>query len=120
VGGWPETPLLGGPHDTTSSLVVFILADLGAEVIKIEKPGTGDGARGMPPHYYEGESAYFIAFNRNKKSIVLDLKSENDRNAFYELVKISDVVVDNYRPGVLDVSGRDKLSQKWSLRSEPL
>jgi len=88
--------MIAGPIST------LILADLGAEVIKIEKPGTGDGARGMPPHYYEGESAYFIAFNRNKKSIVLDLKSENGRNAFYELVKISDVVVDNYRPGVLE------------------
>ncbi len=90
------TVMIAGP------VSAMILADLGAEVIKIEKPGTGEGARGMPPHFFEGESAYFIAFNRNKKSVVLDLKGEYGRKTFYELVKKSDVVVDNYRPGVLE------------------
>jgi hypothetical protein len=52
--------IIAGPYST------LLLGDLGAEVIKIEKPGTGDGARGMPPHYFEGESVYFIAFNRGE------------------------------------------------------
>jgi len=93
--------IIAGPFSTLP------LGDLGAEVIKIEKPGTGDGARGMPPHYYEGESVYFIAFNRNKKSLILDLSSERGKQAFHDLVKKSDVVVDNYRPGVIQKLGID-------------
>ena len=101
------TVMIAGP------ICAMFLADLGAEVIKIEKPGIGEGARGMPPHYFEGESAYFIAFNRNKKSVVLDLVSEYGKQTFYELVKKSDVVVDNYRPGVLEKLkiGYDTLSK---------
>jgi CoA:oxalate CoA-transferase len=90
------TVMIAGP------ICSMLLADLGAEVIKIEKPGTGEGARGMPPHFFEGESAYFIAFNRNKKSVVLNLVSEYGKKTFYELVKKSDIVLDNYRPGVLE------------------
>ncbi|MDA8125606.1 MAG: CoA transferase [Deltaproteobacteria bacterium] len=91
--------IIAGPYST------LLLADLGAEVIKIEKPGTGDGARGMPPHYVEGESAYFIAYNRNKKSLVLNLTKPQGKKAFLDLVKISDVVVNNYRPGVIEKLG---------------
>lgn len=90
------TVMIAGP------MSAMLLADLGAEVIKIEKPGTGEGARGMPPHYFEGESAYFIAFNRNKKSVILNLVSDYGKKTFYELVKKSDIVLDNYRPGVLE------------------
>lgn len=76
-----------------------ILGDLGAEIIKIETP-SGDNTRNFPPHFHKGESLYYMSFNRNKKSIVIDLKSEEGLNLFYELVKHADVVWDNYRAGV--------------------
>lgn len=79
----------------------LILADLGAEVIKIEPP-EGEIFRSIGP-YYQGEwSAYFVAINRNKLGMSLDLKSEAGLAAFYDLVRVSDVVLDNYRPGVLE------------------
>ncbi len=87
--------MLAGPYGS------MILADLGAEVIKIEKPGGGDLARGMPPHFFHGESVYFLSINRNKKSLTLDLKSAEGLQIFYRLVEKSDVVYDNFRPGVL-------------------
>lgn len=87
--------MLAGPYGS------MILADLGAEVIKIEKPGEGDLARGMPPHFFHGESVYFLSINRNKKSLTLDLKSAEGLQIFYRLVEKSDVVYDNFRPGVL-------------------
>ena len=93
--------IMAGPYCT------LILGDLGAEVIKIEKPGEGEGSRGMPPYFFEGQSAYFIAMNRNKKSMTLDLKDEKGREIFYELAKKSDVVVDNFRPGVVKRLGVD-------------
>jgi crotonobetainyl-CoA:carnitine CoA-transferase CaiB-like acyl-CoA transferase len=78
-----------------------VLSDLGAEVIKVETP---DGDLGRIPSVapYRGLSALFLTFNRNKKSIVINLKTEPGRELFYELVKICDVVVDNFRPGVLE------------------
>lgn len=88
--------LLAGPYGT------MILADLGAEVIKIEKPGEGEIGRGMPPHFFHGESVYFISINRNKKSVTLDLKSPEGLDLFYRLAKLSDVVYDNFRPGILE------------------
>lgn len=93
--------VISGPYCT------LILGDLGAEIIKIEKPGTGDGARGMPPYFFEDESAYFIAHNRNKESMILNLISDTGKEIFYQLVKKSDVVVDNYRPGVTKKLGID-------------
>ena len=95
------TLIMAGPYST------LILGDLGAEVIKIEKPGVGEGARGMPPYFIEGESAYFIAMNRNKKSMTLDLKSEKGREIFYDLAKKADIVVDNFRPGTVKKLGID-------------
>jgi crotonobetainyl-CoA:carnitine CoA-transferase CaiB-like acyl-CoA transferase len=77
-----------------------VLSDLGAEVIKVESP-EGDLGRLPSVAPYRGTSALFLTLNRNKKSIVLDLKSEDGRKIFYDLVKVSDVVVDNFRPGVL-------------------
>ena len=93
--------IMAGPYCT------LILGDLGAEIIKIERPGEGEGARGVPPYFFEGESAYFIAMNRNKKSMTLDLKSKKGKEIFYELAKKSDVVIDNFRPGVVKKLGVD-------------
>ncbi|MDP2952537.1 MAG: CoA transferase [Chloroflexota bacterium] len=80
----------------------MILGDLGAEVIKIEPPG-GEQIRlvNVPP-YHKGEPALFLAFNRNKKGMVLDLRTETGLQAFYDLVKVSDVVWDNNRQGVME------------------
>ncbi|MBI2980071.1 MAG: CoA transferase [Chloroflexi bacterium] len=93
--------ILSGPYCT------LILGDLGAEVIKVERPGTGDGARALPPHYFEGESAYFISINRNKKSMTLNLQSAQGKKIFHQLAKETDVVVNNYRPGVVERLGID-------------
>jgi len=80
----------------------MILGDLGAEVIKIEPP-TGERIRvSNPPPSHKGESGYFLAFNRNKKSIILDIRTEAGLEAFYDLVKISDIVWDNNRAGVME------------------
>lgn len=95
------TLIMAGPYCT------LLLGDLGAEVIKIEKPGIGESSREMPPHFFEGQSAYFIAMNRNKKSITLDLKSEAGKKIFYDLARQSDVVIDNFRPGVVKKLGVD-------------
>lgn len=78
----------------------MILGDLGADVIKIESPDGGDSARRTPPHFYEGESIYFMALNRNKRSVVIDLAKAGGRRVFYDLAKRADVVLDNLRPGV--------------------
>lgn len=80
------------------------LADLGAEVIKIERPGVGDDSREFGP-FINGESAYFISINRNKKSITLDLKKEKGKEIFKEMVKCSDVVTENYRPHTMQKLG---------------
>jgi len=77
-----------------------VLSDLGAEVIKIEGP-EGDLGRNPSVSPYRGVSGLFLTFNRNKKSVVLDLKTEPGRELFYDLVRNADVVIDNFRPGVL-------------------
>ncbi|MGI5837428.1 MAG: CaiB/BaiF CoA transferase family protein [Chloroflexota bacterium] len=79
----------------------LLLADLGAEVIKVEPP-SGDIFRNIGP-YYQGEwSGYFVAVNRNKRGIVVDLKNEAGLQVFYDLVRVCDVVLDNFRPGVVE------------------
>ena len=78
-----------------------LLSDLGAEVIKVETP-EGDLGRIPSVGPYKGLSALFLTFNRNKKSIVIDLKNQAGRRVFYDLVKVADVVIDNFRPGVLE------------------
>lgn len=85
----------------------MILADLGAEVIKIEDPVGGDKTRTMGPtlRVSENQSAYFLSINRNKKSLTLDLRKERGREIFHELVKLSDVVWDNFRPDVIERLG---------------
>jgi crotonobetainyl-CoA:carnitine CoA-transferase CaiB-like acyl-CoA transferase len=79
------------------------LGDLGADVIKIESP-QGDSMRGAPP-FIEGESAPFMLWNRNKRGLTLDLKTEADLAVFWDLVDDADVVLENFRPGVMDKLG---------------
>ncbi|SDY11460.1 Crotonobetainyl-CoA:carnitine CoA-transferase CaiB [Salimicrobium album] len=94
------TRLLPGPYCT------LMLADFGAEVIKVENPYNGDYARGYEPNL-DQDSAFFHSLNRNKKSICLDLKTEEGKGYFLELVKQADVVVESYRPGVMERLGLD-------------
>ena len=82
----------------------MMLADLGSEVIKIEEPGRGDYMRDFPPKLKK-ESVFFLSVNRNKKSIMLNLKTDRGREIFSELVKGADVVVEGFRPGVMDKLG---------------
>ena len=84
----------------------FFLADMGAEVIKVERPGLGDEARLFPP-YKEGVSASFSVLNRGKRGVVLDLKNPLAVDLFKELVSVSDVLVENYRPGIMKRLGVD-------------
>jgi len=92
------TRVLAGP---AASLA---LADLGAEVIKIEPPGAGDETRTFPP-FRDGESHYYLSINRGKKSIVVDLKSDAGVALVRDLAARSDVLIENYRPGVMDRLG---------------
>ena len=80
------------------------LADLGADVIKIEDPGTGDYARAVPP-FQKNISKFFLAINRNKRSLTLDIRKEEGRAIFMELAKKADVIVESFRPGVVDKLG---------------
>ena len=90
-------------------------ADMGADVIKVEDPDGGDPMRIMgPPFLPDGESAYFLAINRNKKSVALDLARERGREVFYDLVRQSDVVWENFRPGIMERLGL-AYSKLWSL-----
>src|SRR5262249_62268606 len=79
------------------------LGDLGADVIKIESP-QGDSMRGTPP-FVEGESAPFMLWNRNKRGVRLDLKDATDLETFWQLVDGADVMLENFRPGVIDRLG---------------
>ena len=92
------TRVLAGPYCT------MMLADYGANVIKIEMPGKGDDTRAMGPKKND-YSMYYAYVNRGKKGITLNLKSEEGKKLFLEMVKKADVVVENYRPGVMDKLG---------------
>lgn len=92
------TRVMAGPYCT------MFLADLGANVIKIENPKGGDDTRAFPP-FKNGQSLYYANINRNKKGITLNLKTEEGKKMFLELVKKADVVVENYRPGVMEKLG---------------
>jgi crotonobetainyl-CoA:carnitine CoA-transferase CaiB-like acyl-CoA transferase len=85
----------------------MILADLGADVVKIERPGTGDDTRGWGPPFVGRDAAYFLSLNRNKRSVVLDLSTDEDRAAARKLALASDVVVENFRPGLMARFGLD-------------
>ncbi|MFX1344097.1 MAG: CaiB/BaiF CoA transferase family protein [Promethearchaeota archaeon] len=90
---------LAGPYCT------MMLADMGAEVIKVEMPGRGDDSRAWGPPFQEGESAYFMSVNRNKKSMTLNLKKERALEVIHKLIKQSDVIVENFRPGTMERLG---------------
>jgi CoA:oxalate CoA-transferase len=92
------TRVLAGPFCT------MMLAELGARVIKVEDPRHGDDSRCYAP-FHEGKSAYFLSLNREKESIALDLKNEQDRSVFLDLIRRGDVLVENFRPGTLDRLG---------------
>lgn len=92
------TRVLAGPYCT------MMLADMGADVLKIEVPTAGDDSRAFGP-FVEGESAYFMSINRNKKSMTLNLKTEGGKKILKELVKDFDVIVENYKPGTMEKLG---------------
>jgi crotonobetainyl-CoA:carnitine CoA-transferase CaiB-like acyl-CoA transferase len=92
--------LLPGPYCS------LLFADLGAEVIKVEEPGRGDYARRTPPYWGSSDiGAYFLLLNRNKKSISIDLKAEAGKTVFRRLARTADVVLESFRPGVMDRLG---------------
>lgn len=93
--------ILAGPYCT------MILGDQGAEVIKVERPGTGDDTRTWGPPFCGGESAYYLCCNRNKKSVVIDLKKPDGLRLIRELAKVSDVLVENFTPGLTKNFGLD-------------
>ncbi|MCH7609165.1 MAG: CoA transferase [Chloroflexi bacterium] len=100
------TRILAGPYCT------MLLGDLGADIIKVEVPGRGDDTRQWgPPFTTGGESAYFLAANRNKRSLTLNLKSERGRSILGELIQQADILIENFRVGTLE---------KWDLSYEQL
>jgi len=92
------TRVVAGPFCT------MMLGDMGADVIKIEEPGRGDESRGWEPAF-DGWSSYFVGLNRNKRSVVLDLKTLDGRAVLERLVERADVLVENFRPGSLSALG---------------
>ena len=93
------TQIMAGPYCT------MMLADMGADVVKVEKPNGGDDTRRMGPPFIEGESAAFLGINRNKRSIVIDLRSDSGRELAQRMARESDVLVQNFRPGSIDRMG---------------
>ena len=124
------TRVLAGP------LCTMLLGDMGAEVIKIEDPCHGDDTRAWAP-FVDGWSTYYLSVNRNKKSAAIDLKSEDGRALLEDLIRTSDVLIENFRPGTLErlgfgpdrvrtlneriiycsISGYGARSPRWSARS---
>ena len=92
------TRVLAGPYCT------MVLKNLGAEVLKVERPVGGDDSRGFGP-YINNESIYFISINRGKKSIAVDLKTEEGKKIVTELIKKVDVVAENFKPGTMERLG---------------
>lgn len=101
------TRAMAGPYCT------MMLGDMGADVIKVERPGKGDDSRSWGPPFVEGESSYFISINRNKRSVTLDIRSEFGKEAVRKLATVSDVVVENFKIGSLEKLGLgyDSLSE---------
>ena len=100
------TRAMAGPYCT------MMLGDFGADIIKVERPGSGDESRGWGPPFvgepgdsYPGQSAYFLSANRNKRSLTVNLKSSQGQEIIRDLAKVSDVLIENFRTGVLDAMG---------------
>src|SRR5215469_15813618 len=107
------TRVLAGP------LCTMLLGDLGADVIKVERPGTGDESRTWgPPFDAQGRSAYYLSINRNKLGLAADLDREADQREVQRLLADADVVVDNFRPGMLDRRGLSPA--EWCARRSEL
>ena len=98
--------VLSAPYGT------MMLADLGADVVKIEQPNKGDDTRSFGPPFVRDVSSYFISINRGKRSITLDLSLDSDRMTALELISVADVVVENFRPGVMEKFGLDYVNSK--------
>jgi formyl-CoA transferase len=95
------TRVMTGPYCT------MMLGDMGADVVKIEQPGKGDDTRAWGPPFIDGESAYYLSVNRNKRSITLNLKSDEGREIVWKLIEQGDVVVENFSPGTAARLGLD-------------
>ncbi|MDQ6670461.1 MAG: CoA transferase, partial [Chloroflexota bacterium] len=93
------TRALAGPYCT------LLLGDMGADVVKIEQPGSGDETRQWGPPFIAGESSYFMSVNRNKRSVTLDLKSDQGLETLRRLTRSADVLVENFRPGTMERLG---------------
>ena len=93
--------VLAGPY------AAMLLGDLGADVIKVERPGTGDDTRAWGPPWREGVSTYYLALNRNKRSVVLDLTDAEDRALARTLAERADVLIESFRPGLMASWGLD-------------
>jgi crotonobetainyl-CoA:carnitine CoA-transferase CaiB-like acyl-CoA transferase len=93
--------VLAGP------LATMVLADLGADVVKIERPGSGDDTRGWGPPFVGEDAAYFLSLNRNKRSVALDLATAEGSEAARRIALASDVVIENFRPGLMTRFGLD-------------
>jgi crotonobetainyl-CoA:carnitine CoA-transferase CaiB-like acyl-CoA transferase len=91
--------ILAGPYCT------MVLGDMGAEIIKIERPGSGDETRAWGPPFVGGESAYFLCVNRNKKSVTVDMSTPEGKGVIRDLAARSDVLVENFRPGTMEKLG---------------
>ena len=93
------TRVLAGPYCT------MLLADMGADVVKVERTGAGDDTRAYGPPFLKGESAYFLSINRNKRSLTLNLKHTKALQIMHQLLETADVVVENFRPGTMESFG---------------
>lgn len=104
------TRVLAGP------LCTMMLGDMGADVVKIEAPGRGDDTRAWGPPFVDGESAYYLGVNRNKRSVVLDIAADGAKEKLGKLIRDADIVIDNYKLGTLDRWGFD---DDWFEREAP-
>src|SRR3954466_10509662 len=93
--------VLAGPYAT------MLLGDLGADVVKVERPGGGDDTRAWGPPWREGESTYYLGLNRNKRSVALDLADEGERALARRLAGRADVLIESFRPGLMAEWGLD-------------
>jgi len=93
------TRVLAGPYCS------MMLADMGADVVKVERPGDGDDTRGYGPPFVGGESTYFMSINRNKRGMTLNLKHEQGLQILHDMLVTADIVVENFRPGLMESFG---------------